>query len=60
MSSKPVINLNTARKAKHRLEKRKQADENSRKFGRSKAEVKEFEAQKSLDIKKIDDHKLDI
>jgi hypothetical protein len=33
-----VVNLNKFRKAKARVEKRAQADENAVKFGRSKAE----------------------
>lgn len=42
-----VVNLNKFRKAKARVEKRAQADENAVKFGRSKAE-------KSLDQARAD------
>ena len=42
-----VVNLNKFRKAKARVEKRAQADENAVKFGRSKAE-------KSLDQARVE------
>jgi hypothetical protein len=59
MSNSP-INLNKARKAKARADKRAQADANAAKFGRSKAEKDrqrsaEVRAAQHLDAHKRDD-----
>ena len=46
-----IVNLNRFRKAKERVKKRTQADENAVKFGRSKAdrEIDEARAKKARD-----------
>ncbi|CUH83345.1 DUF4169 family protein [Thalassovita mediterranea] len=55
-----VVNLNKFRKAKARVEKRAQADENAVKFGRSKAEksldqARVAKAARDLDGKRRED-----
>lgn len=57
--TKNVVNLNKVRKAKNRVARKQQADENAVKFGRTKAEkaVVEYHARKereTLDGKKRD------
>jgi rRNA-processing protein FCF1 len=54
-----IINLNRARKTKNRAEKRKIADQNAQKFGRTKGEKKRDDliAAKAKDY--VDQHKLD-
>ena len=54
-----IINLNRARKTKERAEKRKIADQNARKFGRTKGEKKldDVIATKAKDH--VAQHKLD-
>ena len=55
---KPV-NLNKARKAKDRSEKRAKADENAVKFGMTKAQKLKDKAQGEMDTSRLDAHKLD-
>ena len=57
--SKP-INLNKARKSRDKVKKRRQADENAVKFGRTKAErdleaTRKSKAEAALDNHRIDD-----
>jgi hypothetical protein len=54
-----IINLNRVRKTKERAEKRKTADHNAHKFGRTKGEKKRDDmiAAKAKDT--MDQHKLD-
>ena len=54
-----IINLNRVRKTKTRAEKRKIADQNAQKFGRTKREKKRDDliADKAKDH--VDQHKLD-
>jgi lauroyl/myristoyl acyltransferase len=54
-----IINLNRVRKTKSRAEKRKIADQNAQKFGRTKREKKRDDliAVKAKDH--VDQHKLD-
>ena len=54
-----IINLNRVRKTKTRAEKRKIADQNAQKFGRTKREKKRDDliAVKAKDH--VDQHKLD-
>lgn len=59
MSADNVINLNQFRKKKARTEKRAQADENAVKFGRTKAEKRLEEAQKTKAKSELDAHKRD-
>lgn len=54
-----VINLNKARKSRARDEKRKSADENAVKFGRSKTERNQIEAELKMTAKRLDDHRRD-
>ena len=56
--SKP-INLNQARKAKARAEKRAKGDENAAKFGRSKAQKATEAADRDRAIRTLDQHKRD-
>ena len=53
------INLNKARKAKLRADKRAQADENAVKFGRTKAQVKAEAHEKARSVQHLDQHRLD-
>lgn len=53
------INLNRARKARARLKKARQADENAVKFGRTKAERAQDDAQRSLLRNRLDAHRRD-
>ncbi|MFN3210315.1 MAG: DUF4169 family protein [Roseovarius sp.] len=54
-----VVNLNRVRKARDRVKKRAQADENAVKFGRTKAEreIDEARAKKARDA--LRQHRLD-
>lgn len=54
-----VINLNQFRKQKARADKRAQADENSVKFGRTKAQKDLEEAEKAKAKTLLDGHKTD-
>ncbi|MEM6589037.1 MAG: DUF4169 family protein [Pseudomonadota bacterium] len=56
MSDQP-INLNKARKARAKVKKRAQADENAAKFGRNKAEKARDEAEVVSFKAKLDQHK---
>ncbi len=58
MSATP-INLNRARKARARDEKRKQADANSVKFGRTKAERALDKAREEKANRTLDGHHLE-
>ncbi|GFE66674.1 DUF4169 family protein [Litoreibacter roseus] len=55
---KPV-NLNKARKAKARAQKKARAEENAVKFGQSKAEKSKTSAERISLRQKLDQHKLD-
>ena len=54
-----IINLNRARKTKERAEKRKIADQNSWKFGRTKGEKKRDDVIATKAKDHLDQHKLD-
>ena len=54
-----IINLNRARKTKERAEKRKTADQNARKFGRTKGEKKRDDLIASKANNTVDQHKLE-
>ena len=54
-----IINLNRARKTKQRDQKRKIADQNARKFGRTKGEKKRDESITAKAKDTVDQHKLD-
>ncbi|MEP5760598.1 MAG: DUF4169 family protein [Litoreibacter sp.] len=53
------INLNQARKAKARTNKRAKASENVVKFGRSKSEKNRIKAEEALQTGRLDHHKLE-
>lgn len=55
----PIINLNRARKDKARAEKRRQADANAAKHGRSKAERLRDEAEAERAARILDQHRRD-
>ena len=52
-----VVNLNKARKAKTRAQKRARADENAVKFGRSKAEKDTMQREQTKAHRDLDGHK---
>ena len=54
-----IINLRTARKNKARADKAMAAEQNRAKFGRSKAEKRMLDAEKSRAVRQIDGHKRD-
>ena len=54
-----IINLNRARKTKQRDQKRKIADQNARKFGRTKGEKKRDDLITTKAKDTADQHKLD-
>jgi hypothetical protein len=54
-----IINLNRARKTKERAEERKIADQNARKFGRTKGEKKRDDVIATKAKDHVDQHKLD-
>ncbi|MGZ9810544.1 DUF4169 family protein [Pseudoroseicyclus sp. H15] len=54
--SQPV-SLSKARKAKAKADKRRQADENAVKFGRTKAERLADEARSAKEAARLDGHK---
>ena len=54
-----VINLRTKRKQKARADKRTEADANARQHGRSKAERELTEAQKRIEVTRLDGHRLE-
>lgn len=57
MPAESPINLNKARKARDRVKKRAQADENAVKFGRSKAERLAEEARNKTARTRLDLHR---
>ncbi|MFS2109521.1 DUF4169 family protein [Sphingomonas sp. Sphisp140] len=54
-----IINLNRARKAKARVDKSAQAEENRIRFGRTRAEKQTEAAEKARIAKTLDDAKRD-
>ena len=54
-----IINLNCARKTKQRDQKRKIADQNAHKFGRTKGEKKRDVLITAKAKDRVDQHKLD-
>ena len=54
-----IINLNRARKTKQRDQKRKIADQNARKFGRTKGEKNRDDLITAKAKDRVDQHKLD-
>lgn len=54
-----IINLNRARKTKARSEKRKTADQNAHKFGRTNDEKKRDDLIAAKAKDRVDQHKLD-
>ena len=58
MTGKP-INLNQARKAKARADKRAKADANAAKFGRTKAQKAVEAADRDKAIRTLDQHRRD-
>ena len=54
-----IINLNRVRKTKERAEKRKTADQNAQKFGRTKGEKKRDDVITTKAKDHVDQHKLD-
>ena len=54
-----IINLNRARKTKERAEKRRTADQNAQKFGRTKGEKKRDDLIIAKAKDRVDQHKLD-
>lgn len=54
-----VINLNKARKAKAKAETKRRADENSVRYGRSKAEKELCDAQEEQRVTRLDAHRTD-
>ena len=54
-----IINLNRARKTKERAEKRRTADQNAQKFGRTKGEKKRDDVIATKAKDHVDQHKLD-
>ena len=57
MPADPPINLNKARKARAKSEKRRQADANAVKFGRPKAERDKDAAEAAKTVRHLDGHK---
>ena len=54
-----IVNLNRARKTKQRDQKRKIADQNARKFGRTKGEKKRDDLINAKAKHTVDQHTLD-
>lgn len=54
-----VVNLSRARKTRARDDRRKHADENAVKFGRTKAQKSLENIEKTKIIQNLDDHKVD-
>jgi hypothetical protein len=54
-----IVNLNRARKTKQRDQKRKIADQNARKFGRTKGEKKRDDLINAKAKDTVDQHTLD-
>ena len=53
------INLNKVRKERQRAERRRQADANAARFGRTKAEKARDEAQAKREAERLDGHRRD-
>lgn len=53
-----IVNLRAARKAKARADKERQAEQNRRKFGRTRAERKHDEKTALFEACKLDSHRL--
>ena len=53
------INLNKARKAQARREARQQADENTVRFGRTKAEKARDKIETERTVRRLDEHRRD-
>ena len=54
-----IINLNRVRKTKERADRRKIADQNAQKFGRTKDEKKRDDLIAAKAKDRVDQHKLD-
>ncbi|HEX2840237.1 DUF4169 family protein [Hyphomicrobium sp.] len=54
-----IVNLRKARKARDRIEKEKRAEENRIKFGRTKAEREQLDANNELAGRRLEAHKRD-
>ena len=54
-----IVNLNRARKAKAKSDKRRQADENAVRFGMTKAQKQKDQKIKTINASRHDDKKLD-
>jgi hypothetical protein len=54
-----VVSLSKARKAKSRTDKKRQADGNAAKFGRTKADRQTEDARREAEAKRLDDHRKD-
>lgn len=52
-----VVNLRQARKARKRAEKRRDADANAAKFGRTKAEVRKERTEAEKAARDLDGHR---
>lgn len=52
-----VVNLRQARKARKRAEKRRDADANAAKFGRTKAEVRKEWTEAEKAVRDLDGHR---
>lgn len=52
-----VVNLRQARKARKRAEKRRDADANAAKFGRTKAEVRKERTEAEKAVRDLDGHR---
>lgn len=57
MTEKTVVNLNKARKARARSDRKARADENAVKFGRTKAEKAKDRAATDKTARDLDGHK---
>ena len=52
-----VVSLNKARKQRDRADRRRVADENAVRFGRSKAERAQAKSAQDAERKRLDDHR---
>jgi len=52
-----IVNLRKARKARDRVAKETQAEENRIKFGRTKAERERHEANMDIAVRRLESHK---
>ena len=53
------VNLNKVRKERARAEKKARADENARRFGRSKSEKQHEKIERDIAVCHLDGHKTD-